>query len=483
MEGAGLLKPVVGLAGRHPWWVFVGAFVVRLVLIGYGEWQDRTMVVKYTDIDYMVFTDAARFITEGGSPYDRSTYRYTPLLAWLMTPNIYLHPVFGKLLFAAGDVAIGALIYLLVPLLNDQAKPTIAPAAGKSTTKPKSTTTKGTKKAEAVVAAGQEEAIVWACVWLFNPFSIVISTRGNAESLIGLLVVAALYCLLTKRLILGAILYGLSVHFKIYPIIYALPLVLFVKYHHQRGHQQKRSGKKQEDTFISAFVDLFRITREQVVFTLVSGGTFVLLSLALYAVYSFPFLYHTYLYHITRTDHRHNFSPYFYHLYLLSSSASSPQVEHTLVGDGDGSLVSTLASSLLASSRAIGLLAFLPQVVLLLSFSFRYALSGAARDLALCLFLQTFTFVSFLKVCTSQYFIWYFSLLPLALYRSSMSLLQLVFLFALWMGTQAMWLSNAYYLEFEGENTFSAIWLASLAFFGANVWILIQFIRHHSAPV
>jgi phosphatidylinositol glycan class M len=120
-----------------------------------------------------------------------------------MTPNIYLHPVFGKLLFAAGDVAIGALIYLLVPLLNDQAKPTIAPAAGKSTTK-----RKPAKKAEAVAAAGQEEAIVWACVWLFNPFSIVISTRGNAESLIGLLVVAALYCLLTKRLILGAILYA-----------------------------------------------------------------------------------------------------------------------------------------------------------------------------------------------------------------------------------------------------------------------------------
>jgi phosphatidylinositol glycan class M len=45
---------------------------------------------------------------------------------------------------------------------------------------------------------------------------------------------------------------------------------------------------------------------------------------------------------------------------------------------------------------------------------------------------------------------------------------------------QGMWLSNAYYLEFEGENTFSAIWLASLAFFGANVWILVQFIRHHN---
>lgn len=40
----------------------LGGLVFRLILVVYGEYHDRHSPLKYTDIDYRVFSDAASFI-------------------------------------------------------------------------------------------------------------------------------------------------------------------------------------------------------------------------------------------------------------------------------------------------------------------------------------------------------------------------------------------------------------------------------------
>jgi hypothetical protein len=84
--------------------VLFAAGVVRLAMVTYGCIQDtictdllsfqnawptcghperlvtRAAPIPYTDVDYHVVTDGARHILAGGSPYDRTTYRYTPIL-------------------------------------------------------------------------------------------------------------------------------------------------------------------------------------------------------------------------------------------------------------------------------------------------------------------------------------------------------------------------------------------------------------------
>ncbi|KAJ3211879.1 pentamidine resistance factor [Dinochytrium kinnereticum] len=156
------------------------SLLLRIFLLAFGTYQDAHSPVKYTDIDYAVFTDAASLVASHQSPYDRSTYRYTPLLAWILTPTV-MWPVFGKVVFAGCDLMVGSVLQRIL-----------------------------VRRGVATDTARKMVAICWG----LNPFVAVISTRGNAESLIAGLVVGMLGCLLEGRRGWAAVLFGVAVHVK-----------------------------------------------------------------------------------------------------------------------------------------------------------------------------------------------------------------------------------------------------------------------------
>jgi GPI mannosyltransferase 1 subunit M len=66
------------------------------------------------------------------------------------------------------------------------------------------------------------------CFWYYNPITIAIASRGNAESLMSFLVLMFILLLKKKWFISSGAFYGLSVHFKIYPVTFGLALLLYL---------------------------------------------------------------------------------------------------------------------------------------------------------------------------------------------------------------------------------------------------------------
>lgn len=426
------LKPADhGLKSRlfsSPVPLYSTAVLFRLVLVVYGLWQDANSPLKYTDIDYLVFTDATRFVAQGhpAGPYARETYRYTPLLSWALIPTTWTAPAspiwvnvacfsFGKLLFALADVVAGALVVRVLTIRGRGMPAMDAPTARK-----------------------------FAAIWLLNPMVATISTRGSSEGLLAVLVLALLWAVLSRRVVLAGLLLGLAVHFKIYPFIYAPAIVWWMDDDRMSPTPTPATHQSSPLGALASFLTLPRLK-----LALVSLAAFMALNWTMYASYGSPFLVHTYLYHVTRIDHRHNFSPYNIPLYLASASPDD-----------------------VSRGVRVESLAFLPQLLLSCVL---IPLIMAKKDLPTTMLAQTWAFVAFNKVCTSQYFLWYLVFLPLYLPRSSFLRNAKLGIAALllWVLTQAAWLQQGYELEFLGESTFvPGLWSSSLGFFLANCWIL-----------
>lgn len=265
---------------------------------------------------------------------------------------------------------------------------------------------------------------------MLNPLIFSISTRGSSESILGLFVLITLFYATKQRWDAAAVWFGLSVHWKIYPIVYGSSLLMAI-------------GVGRSDWAV----------KSRIRFGAIAAATFFAVGGAMYAIWGYPFLNHTYLYHLTRRDYKHNFSPYFYPTYL---SLGTPERAWSIVANP--------------------LMSFLPQMLLSVGSGFLLP-TADSEDMAFVWFVQTVTFVAFNKVCTSQYFLWYMWFLPLILPRIKMTIWEGIGCLVIYVLSQAIWLSLAYRLEFLGENLFLQVWMASLGVFGAHCAILLRFLK------
>ncbi|KAJ8959456.1 hypothetical protein NQ318_022149 [Aromia moschata] len=444
------------------------AFVIRLVLILYSNYHDSISEVPYTDVDYKVFTDAARHILNGKSPYNRHTYRYSPLVAIFVIPNLIVHRNFGKIIFSVGDIIVALLIRHRKQLKqhNKHGKLNIVPTV-KS------------------IANGPLDTMVniSMLIWLYNPLTITISTRGNCDSLAAFFVLLTLYTLQCQRsYFLSGIIHGISIHFRLYPVMYSLAFFMFLsKFAVYTTEDRRKSNNTVMTLENTSTMRQVRDTENSVVLSskgghkilpckeikertifkkeyllyvvpnldqlkLITGCLISLFSLTyiFYNMYGYKFLYETYIYHFIRRDTRHNFSLYFYLQYLTMWVKN--------IGIWQKALV------------------VLPQIVLLLVFSMRYGLNKFSLNFSILT--QTIVMVIYNSVLTSQYFLWIMAVLPLCVWQINMPKNMVFFLLTIWFAAQGVWLLPAYLLEFKGENTFMFIWIQGVSFFCVNVTIL-----------
>jgi phosphatidylinositol glycan class M len=452
--------------------------------------------VSYTDIDFLVFTDAAEYIKRGLSPYDRHTYRYTPFLAELLSrfPN----KEYGRYLFCIADAFCGYII-----LHERRAR-------------------RRRKQEQNSEQQQKQEKMKWWSVelvdamwWLYNPLAINICTRGSSESLMVLLPVLLTFWIATSQerrtqpnnteddgtatylqILLAGICHGIAVHSKLYPIIYSLSYMAYFATSPRSGKSGTTTTTKKTGIFpwtqpyklirlVKLWIGRLLFSSKPLLFLCTFISTFGLLTWLAVYIYGEIALQEGLLYHFSRVDHRHNYSMYWYWIYL----ARGRTADAAAMAAASATTATIETASSLFSLATLGRLLLVPQALLL-----AYSSLGMAPhngQLGLTLFVQTYLFVTHNKVITAQYFTWYLCLLPLcnsggggggllSSRKVGKALILLIISILLWLG-------SAYGLEMQGLAFHRIVWLASVLYFFANVnlmgALLQQFVGTSSSKI
>jgi GPI mannosyltransferase 1 subunit M len=446
--------------GQHAVWI---GLIVRLFLAWFLPFvlDGGRLIpgVSYTDIDFFVFTDAAQYIQMGQSPFARHTYRYTPFLAELLAQMP--HKEAARYLFCIADAICGWIILDYRRSIRRQQQQPTNNEQGQHVSSSPPSSRKEVDDAWVTLQDG-----LW---WLYNPFAINICTRGSSDSFQVLLPVLLTLRTVTssenatssttsiqwKQPLMAGLWHGIAVHSKLYPVIYSLSFMSYFGTRNERTSQHAITNKS--DSFpwtapgkLSRLILLWTkrlLGPAPLIFFVTFVSTFTGLTFLAVHIYGQVALDEGLLYHFSRVDHRHNYSMFWYWIYLARAAASQ--------------------SSTTASLSWLGRLLLVPQMVLLVYSS----LGIAPYNLAMALFVQTYLFVTHNKVITAQYFSWYLCLLPLC--SDSFRLTKRVQIALLGLGASILlWLGSAYCLEMQGMAVHKIVWIMSMVHFCANVNLL-----------
>jgi len=241
----------------------------------------------------------------------------------------------------------------------------------------------------------------------------------------------------------AGILHGLAIHAKLYPVIYTVSYMSYFSCREQSIEAEGGRGTfrtmpplivNQKDTtsdstmtndglsrinsdstveqtlypfpwfnpkrlaqLIHLWIKRLFFTPSSIIFASFFLLTFGILTYLAVHLYGEEALQEGLTYHFSRVDHRHNYSMFWYWIYLARGRTALHGTTVVAV-----KTLSTMGRALL-----------LPQILLMIYSS----LGIAPHDLPFALFLQTFLFVTHNKVFTAQYFSWYLCLLPLCSHR------------------------------------------------------------------
>lgn len=380
--------------------------IFRLSVMLYGIFHDNKIShIKYTDIDYRVFTNASQALADNRSPYQDREYRYPPIVAFIFLPNIFINEHFGKLALVLVDTLCGHMIYTL----NIQ---------------------QGTHRLNSKL---------YLILWLFNPLTVAISTRGSFEPFVILTLLTSLCSLVNGNYVSSGFFYGLCIHLKLYPVIYALTIYFYIT---QRKPYLKTSTK------ISYWIRTLAPSCNHFKFFISASLSLILSSYVSYRYYGYDYIYQSFIYHLERKDLQHNFSIYFY-VYRLFPKKQE------------------LISSIAFAPQLLGVL-----YVSLQHISFDSNRRTKLRKLTFSLFCSTFLFVSLNKVCTSQYFNWYLVFVPLIMDSIKLETHQTMSIAASWFLSQVNWLLFAYLYEYHKLDIIDYVGNSSILFLMSNLWIL-----------